>query len=223
MGSAIGGTLTMAIGVALSPFPIIAVVLMLVTPRGKVNGPLFVLGWLIGLAIIGVIVLAIAGPTATADDGSPSTAVSVLQIVLGALLLLGAVAQWLKRPRLGEEPPAPKWMATIDTFTPVKAAGMGVLFAAVNPKNLLLAVSAAATIGATGIPGGQQAVAYAVFALIASIGVAAPVVISLTMGDRASAILDELKQWMAHNNAVIMMVILLIIGAKLVGQGIAGF
>jgi hypothetical protein len=223
MGSAIGGTLTMAIGVALSPIPIIAVVLMLVTPRGKVNGPLFVLGWLIGLAIIGVIVLAIAGPTATADDGSPSTAASVLQIVLGALLLLGAVAQWLKRPRLGEEPPAPKWMATIDTFTPVKAAGMGVLFAAVNPKNLLLAVSAAATIGATGIPGGQQAVAYAVFALIASIGVAAPVVISLTMGDRASAILDELKQWMAHNNAVIMMVILLIIGAKLVGQGIAGF
>jgi hypothetical protein len=47
MGEAIGQSLPLAIGVALSPVPIIAVVLMLTTARA--NGPAFVLGWLVGL------------------------------------------------------------------------------------------------------------------------------------------------------------------------------
>ncbi|HUK72944.1 MAG TPA: GAP family protein [Streptosporangiaceae bacterium] len=49
MGQAIGGSLPLAIGIALSPIPIIAVVLMLTTPRARANGPAFVLGWLLGL------------------------------------------------------------------------------------------------------------------------------------------------------------------------------
>ena len=92
-----------------------------------------------------------------------------------------------------------------------------------NPKNTLLAISAGATIAATGIPGGQQAIAYGVFELIATIGIGVPVVIYFAMGERAAAMLDGLKVWMAHNNAVIMSVLCLVIGVKLVGQGIAGF
>ncbi len=53
MGDAVGQVLPMAVGVALSPVPIIALILMLVTPRARVNGPAFVVGWLLGLAIVG--------------------------------------------------------------------------------------------------------------------------------------------------------------------------
>jgi threonine/homoserine/homoserine lactone efflux protein len=221
--NAVGQILPAAVGVALSPIPIIAVVLMLVTPRGPVNGPMFLVGWLVGLAIVGVIVLAIAGPTASNSDGSPTTGANWLEIVLGGLLLVVALRQFRGRPHGDDEPVTPKWMSTIDTFTPLKAAGAGAVLAAVNPKNLLLSISAAATIAQTAIPGGQQAAAYLVFALIASIGVAAPIVISFAMGERARAILDELKEWMEHNNAVIMSVLCLVIGAKLIGQGMAGF
>jgi hypothetical protein len=38
----IGQVLSLGLGVALSPVPIIAVVLLLATPRGRVNGPAFV-------------------------------------------------------------------------------------------------------------------------------------------------------------------------------------
>lgn len=65
MGQAIGGSLPLAIGIAISPIPIIAVVLMLTTPRAKINGPAFLLGWLLGLGIVGTIVLTIAGPSCT--------------------------------------------------------------------------------------------------------------------------------------------------------------
>jgi len=46
MGAAIGDSLPLALGVAFSPMSIVAVILMLVSRKGKVNGPLFVLGWL---------------------------------------------------------------------------------------------------------------------------------------------------------------------------------
>jgi Sap-like sulfolipid-1-addressing protein len=48
---AIGQVLSLGLGVALSPAPIIAVVLMLATPRGRVNGPAFVGGWIVGRGV----------------------------------------------------------------------------------------------------------------------------------------------------------------------------
>jgi threonine/homoserine/homoserine lactone efflux protein len=107
-------------------------------------------------------------------------------------------------------------MGAVDAFTPPKAGGAGVVLSGANPKNLLLA--AAAAIAQTGISGGEQAVAYAVFAFIGTVGVAAPVVIYFALGERAGPILDGLKGWMGRNNAVIMAVLCLVIGAKLVGE-----
>ncbi len=222
MGGAIGQILPLAVGVALSPLPIIAVILMLVTARARVNGPAFIVGWLIGLAIVGAIVLGIAGPVGASTGGQPATWVSVLKLLLGLGALLLSLRQWRGRPHGEDEPPAPKWMGAIEAFTPVKALGTGAVLSGLNPKNLLLAVSAAASIAATGLSGGQQVVAYAVFAILGSVGVAIPVVIYFAMGERGGPILDRLKQWMAHNNAVIMAVLMLVIGAKLIGDGLSG-
>ncbi len=220
MGEAIGQSLPMAVGVALSPLPIVAVVLMLVSKRARTNGPAFVAGWLVGLAIVGAIVLAVAGPSDPTDGVEPATWVGVVKLVLGALLVLLAVKQFRGRPHEGDEAPMPKWMGALDDFTPPKGAGAGVALSALNPKNLLLAVGGAATVAATGISGADQAVAYAVFALVGTIGVAAPVVIYFAMGDRSAELLERLRTWMARNNAVIMAVLLLVIGVKLLGDGI---
>ena len=221
MGEAIGQSLPMAVGVALSPVPIIAVVLMLTTARARANGPAFVLGWLLGLGVVGAVVLALAGPGAS-DEGQPATWVSWLKLLLGLGLLLVAVRQFRGRPHEGEEAPLPKWMGAIDRFTPIQALGGGAALAGANPKNLLLAVGGAAAIAQTGIAGGQQAVAYAVFAVVGTLGVGAPVVLYFAMGKRSAELLGRLKDWMAHNNAVIMAVLCLVIGMKLVGDALAG-
>jgi len=219
---AIGEVLPLAVAAAVSPFPIIGVVLMLVTPRGRVNGLAFIAGWLTGLAVVGAIGLTVASAAGASDEGSPSNGANIAQIALGALLLLFAIRQWHKRPAAGEEPSMPKWMGAVDHFSPLHAAGLGVALSAVNPKNLILTLAAATTIAATSISGSDQVLAYAAYALIATIGVATPVVISLAMGERSMPILDELKTWLAHNNATIMAIIFLVIGAKVLGQGIAG-
>jgi len=221
MGEAVGQILPMAVGVALSPVPIIAVILMLVTRQARVNGPAFIIGWLIGLAIIGIVVIGILGG-AGSSSGEPAMWVLWLELVLGLLLLLVAWRQFGTRPHAGETAAVPKWMGAIDAFTLAKALGAGVLLSGLNPKNLLLGVGAAATIAQLGISTGEQAVAYVVFALIATIGVAAPVVIYFALGDRAPAVLDRMKGWMGQNNAVIMTILCLIIGVKLIGQALGG-
>ena len=143
----------------------------------------------------------------------------LVKIVLGALLLLFAVRQWRGRDA---EKETPKWMQSLDQFTPVKAVGMAVLLSAVNPKNLLLTVGAAAAIAQTGIPGVQQEIAFAVFVVIGTLGVLVPLALSFVLGERSKPLLDHLRSWMSDNNTVIMAVLFLIIGAKLLGDGISG-
>lgn len=222
MGQAIGDMLPAAVGVAISPIPIIAVVLMLVSPRGRVNGPAYLLGQISGVALAGAIVLLVAGAVG-GDDGASSSSRTWFPLVLGIGLVLLAAKQWRGRPLEGEEPVTPKWMGAIDSFTPQKAFGAGVVLSALNPKNLILTIAGMAAIVAVDLPADEQAVALVVFTIIGSLGVAVPVVMYFALGDRSGPLLARLKDWMARNNAVIMAVILLLIGAKLLGDAISGF
>jgi len=222
MGEAIGQSLPLAIGVALSPVSIIAVVLLLTSSRARSLGPVFVLGWLLGLVVVGAIVLAVVGRSGAGSSGQRTTWVSWVMIVLGVLLLVDAVRRLRGRTGGGEEVPLPAWMGAIDRLKPAAALGGGVVLGGVRPRSLLLAVGGAAAIAQTGIAGGQQAIAYAVFAVIATIGVGAPVVIYFAMGTRSAELLGRLKGWMRRNNAVILAVVLLVIGVTLIGDGIGG-
>jgi threonine/homoserine/homoserine lactone efflux protein len=219
MGAAIGEILPTAIGVAISPIPIIAVVLLLSTRKGKVNALSFLLGWLIGLGLVGVIVLLVADPAGASEDDGPATWVGWLFLVLGLAAVLIGIRSWRGRPRGDEEPPMPKWMAAIDQFTGGKSFGFGFLLAALNPKNLTLTVAAAAAIAAAGLSSTDSYIVLVVFVLIGTIGLAIPIGIYFLGGDRATETLAELRHWLAINNATIMAVLMVVIGAKLVGNG----
>lgn len=162
MGKAIGASLPLAVGIAISPIPIIAMVLMLTSSKARANGPAFIVGWLLGLGIVGAIMLIIAGQGGSGGggQGTPAAWESWLKIALGVLLLWDAVAEFRARPRGEDEPKMPKWMATVDKTTPVAAVGLGALLSAINPKNLLLAIGGATAIAQTAIPGVQQTLAW---------------------------------------------------------------
>ena len=176
----------------------------------------------LGLTIVGAIVLAVAGGAGADDGGEPATWVDWLKLVLGALLLLVAVKQWRGRPREGAAGALPKWMRTIDQFTPGRAFGIAAALSGINPKNLLLTAAAAAAIAQAGLDAGEQALTLGVFILIGTLGPGAPVAIYFALGERATKPLDELKVWMGAHNAAIMAVLCLVIGAKLIGDGISG-
>jgi threonine/homoserine/homoserine lactone efflux protein len=169
-----------------------------------------------------VIVLALAGAAGAEDDAKPSTLASVVKLLLGLLLLLLAVRQWRSRPAPGREAELPAWMRAVDSFTAGRAFGLGALLSAVNPKNLALAISAAATIAQAGLSGGGSAAALAVFVVLASASIAVPVVFYLVGGSGAKATLDGWKAWLGANNATVMTVLLAVLGTVLLGKGIGG-
>jgi hypothetical protein len=51
--------------------------------------------------------------------------------------------------------------------------------------------------------------------------VAAPAVVSRLLGDRADPLLAAADAWMTANSAVIMAVVLVVLGAVLIGNGVA--
>jgi threonine/homoserine/homoserine lactone efflux protein len=220
VGQAIGDLLPSAVGVALSPVPIIAVILMLGTQRATTNGPAFAVGWVVGLVVVSVVVLLLTNGADNSSSGT-STAVGWIKLVFGVLFLLLALQQWRSRPAPGTEAAMPRWMAAIDSITPGKALGIGALLSGLNPKNLALTVAAAASISQAGLSGGGDVVAVAVFVVIGSVTVAGPVIVYLVARERSARSLASIKDFMAAHNAVIMMVVLLVLGAKLLGNGIA--
>jgi threonine/homoserine/homoserine lactone efflux protein len=218
----IGEILPLAIGIAISPVPIIAVILMLITPQARTNGLAFLTGWLLGLTVVGTVVLILANTADVGTSSGPSKAVSAVKLVLGVLLLFIAARQWRRRPEAGEEAPLPKWMNALDRFTPGRAIGVGALLSGVNPKNLILNASAAATIAQAGLSGVDQAVVLVVLIVVGSLSIIAPVAVYLGMGDRAADVLGEWKTWLAANNAAVMVVLFVVLGVVLIGKGISG-
>ena len=222
MGPAIGDILPFAIGVAVSPVPIIAVILMLFGPKARSTGPAFALGWLLTLAVVGMAVLTVADTSDVSSEQGPSDAVFAIKLAIGLLLLVLAVRQWRSRPNEGEEPEMPGWMDAIDEFTALRAFGLAALLAGVNPKNLGLTLAAGSTIAQAGLTGAEPWIALIVFVALASVTVALPVGYYLVARSSAERTLDSLKSWLTANNATVMSVLFLIIGVLLVGDGMGG-
>ena len=219
LGDVIGDLLPSAFAVALSPIPIVAVVLVLGAPRAHLAGPAFALGWIAGLLGVSVLVVLVVGAGSDPDGDDPG--ISWLKVAIGILFLAMAAKQWGKRPKDGQAPEMPGWMATIDAATPARAAALGAALSGANPKNLALTLAAAASIAEGGLDAADEAIAIAVFVALGSVTVAGAVLAYLIDAERAARPLDAIRRFMAHNNAVIMMVVLLLLGAKLLGDGLA--
>lgn len=223
MGAVIGEILPLALGVAISPIPIIAAILMLLSPKARVTSVGFLIGWIAGIVVAVTVFTVVAGVLPSGDPDASNPVKGIIQLVLGALLLLVAFGQWRKRPLSGAEPVMPKWMRAIDSVTFSVAAGLGFLLSAVNPKNLLMAASAGMAIGSGALDAGSIVVVIAVFTVLAASTVLIPVIGYLLAADRLRAPLGALRAWLAKENAIIMAVLLLVIGVAMIGKGIGSF
>src|SRR5688572_9216615 len=99
MGQAIGDVLAAAIGVGFNPFAIIVVILMVVSPTTRANGPAFLVGWIMGIVVVvGLAVLLTSPDSISGEDGDPATVSYVIEFVIGLVLLFLALTKWKKRP-----------------------------------------------------------------------------------------------------------------------------
>jgi hypothetical protein len=220
MGQGISAILGLAVGVAVSPVPIIAVILMLFSEQARVNGPVFLVGWVVALAVVSGVAYALADQGDASTSATSSDTIAWGKITFGLLFLLLAVRTWRRRPAPGAEAEMPAWMAGIDDFTPAKALGFGVLLAGVNPKNLMLAIAAGTAVATLGLPTGQAIGSLVVFVVLGSLTIAAPVGYYLLGGQKAEDALTGLKAWLTVHNDAVMTVLFLVLGADLIAKGL---
>jgi len=221
LSDVIGELLPTAVAVACSPIPIVAVVLVLGGPGARARGVAFAVGWVAGLTVASLLIVVIVG-TATDPGSDAATGVNWLMAAIGVLFLAMAGQQWTKRPAPGETPKMPSWMASVGSVAPMRAMLLGAGLSGANPKNLALTFAAAAAIADAELAGADALIAAVTFVAIGSVSVVGAVVFYLLGPDRAARPLAAVRQFMAANNATIMMVVLLILGAKLIGDAVAG-
>jgi threonine/homoserine/homoserine lactone efflux protein len=219
----IGEILPLALGVAISPIPIIAAILMLLSPKAKSTSLGFLLGWVLGIVVAVVVFTLLASVLPEADDDASKPVAGTVKVVLGGLLLLLAAKQWRSRTADGAEPALPHWMGAIDTMTAARAVVLGFLLSGLNPKNLLMGAAAGIAIGSASVTLTESVVVLAVFTALAASTVAVPVIAYLLASARMDAPLNSLRTWLVHNNSTVMAVLLLVIGVVLVGKGISSF
>lgn len=98
---------------------------MLFTKKPVANAASYLAGFILCVAGVLALLVAIAGTT-NLSAGSGPLGASILQLVLGALLLAAALRQCRGRPKPGQEAAMPKWMNGIAGFAPGKSLLVGV-------------------------------------------------------------------------------------------------
>ena len=208
--------LPIALAIAASPFPVIPAILLLLTTRPRANGGSFLAGWVIGIAASTAVFVALAsliGPR------GPSPAwTSWVRIALGLALLVLAARQWSRR-RTNIETPA--WLRAIDESTPRTALRLGVLLSAANPKILVLTAAAGLAIASADLSAARAVGTLVVFTVVAAVTVALPLLLYVTLGERMLNPLRAANTWLVSHNAAVMAVVIALIGAYLLVDGVA--
>ncbi len=217
MNQAFSSLLSPAVGIMISPFPIVGLILILLSDKARKNSITYMLGWIMGTATVFTIAMLSVSVTVT-NQSDPGPLKRLVFIALGALMLWLAWREFSKRPKEGEPVNTPKWFDKMASISPIGAAGFGFFLSGLNPKNLLLSLGAGASVGALALPGGEEVVLAVVFTGLASLTIIIPTVLFLILGHRMGNALKALEAFLISNNAVITALLLMMIGLNMIGK-----
>ncbi len=210
------GLTALALVIAFSPITIIPGVLVLHAPRPRPAGLAFLGGWVLGLAALTALFVAVSDLLGDLHK-SPPTWVSWLRVVLGSALILFGVYRWLTRHRQGK---TPGWMRSFAKLTPLRAGVTGVTLAVIRLEVLVLCAAAGLAIGSSQLSVSGEVIAAAFFVVVTASTVAIPILAYVGAGDRLDAALERLKAWMEQNHPVLVAAVLVLIGLMVLYNGI---
>lgn len=215
---ALGAIVPIAVAMSLSSIPIMVTIVVLLSPSPRRRAMAFLIAWVVGMAgvLYACILLAGALPEPnTAKQPQPVVGVAIIAVGV-ALLLLGVLGA--RRPRTTSG--MPSWLTAVGLVGWAKAAGLALVLN-LRPKALLLAFAAGLSLRGTELTPGQTGIVVTIYTVIAVSSVAGPIVYSLAAPVRSQAWLVIARTWVEKNNAVVTLVILLLVGAVVLGEGIS--
>ncbi len=214
----LGLSFPIALGIAASPWPIIALMILLLTPKSISNSYAFLLGWFVGLMGVGLLVL--HSPGLSTDAGEPSKLMGWIRLGLGATFLIFSLLLVRDMIQNKDRPDTPKWIEKVDSYGFFQALMIGFMLSGLNFKNASMVVTGAASIGSSGLSNQQELVVLFLFCVICSIGVLLPHTIFVLFRKKAERIFGKLKFWLLKNRVLILLLILVVFGGISLYKGI---
>jgi hypothetical protein len=220
----LGVLLPISIGVAFSSVPIMAMIVLLLAPRGQASGLAYLVGYAVGLA--GVTVGFTAGLRAIPGGDAPLSQfwVGVGELVLGVVGVVFAMWSFRRerrRRRDGDAPPAmPRWLQRLERVGVGTALLVGLVLN-LRPKALVLATAAALALNAGELTPVTWTIDTAIYLAIGLSTVAAPVIVVWRSGARARPVLERAREWLARNSYIVTSVVIVMVGVVLIGDGIS--
>ncbi len=222
MLDAIGHVLPVAVAMAFSSVPIMATILILLSPNRKRSALPFLIGWVVGLAA--VVSLAALGAQALPSprfDRQPDVAVGIAELVVGLALVVFGIVR-LRQSYRSTTYEMPRWLSAVSSLGPWSSLGVALVLN-LRPKAILLAVAAGLGIRGDDLPLADAAIVIAVYTVISASTVAVPIVLTLAAPERMTPRLVRVREWMARNSGAVTAVIVLLIGVVIAGYGLESF
>jgi hypothetical protein len=204
---------------SLSPLTIVVFILLLRTKRAQVNAFGFLVGWGISLAVVFVASYAV-GSSRASQHGSGRTAVDVVVLLLGLVLIALAGHQWRHRDDPKDMRPAGgslRFTQHVGTLSPTGALLLGVAKQpwAITAAAAVVVVNAHANLGLT-------IIAFACFAVVSTATVGLMYLYNARHPEEAAEGLTRLQGRVLAEGPVVMAVGSLVVGLFLVVEGARG-
>jgi hypothetical protein len=216
----LGTLLPFALGIAINPASIVAVILLLSSNQGHAKGLVYLAGWLLGLmALVFAMGLLVSGWYYGPNTIAAHFTTWVI-LIAGIILMLMAYIQWRQRPPADAEFMPIKWLRVIPQATLFMALTAGLFFVLFNSKNLLLTAVAVLLIGEVSVRLDQTTMMVLIFVALATSGIVAPLLISATQNEQAKPILAAWEYRLGIHNVTINCVVLVMIAVQMLIIGL---
>jgi hypothetical protein len=212
----------MMLGTALAPIWIILVLLILQSSNGLVKAVAFVAGITTIRLLQGITFGAVFGIEKVAEEATSglTPVVSILLIVVGILLLIAAIKMLCEEA----DPDAPpsKWLALIDSTSPLKVFGLGGLLTLVATKMWVFTLSAIGVIRQSDLSQAESMTTFLIYVGGAESLMILPLLIYAIAPRRSTTILRPATTWLKKYNRPITIAVSLIFGSLFLWKGISG-
>jgi Sap, sulfolipid-1-addressing protein len=201
------------IAVALDPLPLTAYFVVLNSKGGARKGAGYIFGWLLSLAAVLAITVAVTGNKPPRPSTVPTVASLAVKIAIGVGLLLIALRQRRRQGKPKKPKPPPKWQAGVDNMSPWFAIGLAPLL---QPWGMIAA--GVATVTTAHLGDWESWIALVAFCVIAT---SSYLFLELTLvfrPQRAKAMLTSIREWIAAHTDQVIIVGSLVLGFWLIGK-----
>ena len=212
---AMGKLLAIAIAMALSSVPIMATLIILLSPQRRRSSLPFLAGWVTSLAVVALAAAAgvLAMPLSRRERGQVADAA---EIVVGAALVIGAILTW-RRSSTGATSSGGR-LAVLGSYGPAASFGIACLMG-VRPKALLLGIAAGLAIGGQSETATRSGLALTLYVAVSASTVAVPIVGALVSPHTMEPRLVTWRDWLSRNGLIVTAGVMLVIGLALVAIG----